>query len=181
MKPAFKVLSLLFLVLIFGIMGCQTNSPDSPLTDLTIKRSQNQLHFLQPQKSNLQKVFKTEQYITVASGGTIFLGDEDNGYCSLDFKPGDLTENTLIAFTWNSQNFIADLGPHGIQFNNPVRLTLSYKDANVSTVQEEGIRVWYYNEPETNWELIGGEVNAEEQQVETYIGHFSRYALAGED
>jgi hypothetical protein len=181
MKPSFKVISQIFLVLVFGILGCQTNAPDSPLTDLTVKRTPNQLQFLQAQKLGFHKVFKTEQYVTASGGGTVLLGDEEYGYCSLEFMPGDLNDNTIIIFEWDTDNFTAELTPHGINFNNPVKLTLSYKDADLSTVEEQALRVWYYEEPENDWELVGGQVNEEEQQVEAYISHFSRYALAGED
>ena len=181
MKLAFKILPQILFVLLFGILGCETNAPDSPLTALSIKSTTNQLQFLQPQRSGFNKVFKAEQYVTASGGGTVLLGDEQYGYCSLDFMPGSLNENTTISFRWDSQSFMAELTPHGIYFNNPVKLTLSFKNGEVSTQEAGALRVWYYNEPETNWELIGGEVDLEGQQVETYISHFSKYALAGED
>lgn len=181
MKLSAKISSQILLVLLLGMIGCQSDAPDSPLSDLSIKRSTNQLQFLKPQRSEFNKVFKTEQLVTASQGGTVVLGDESSGYCSIDFMPGDLTENMVISFRWDSQSFAADLTPHGIYFNNPVRLNLSYNDADVSNVDEEALRVWYYHGPEDNWELIGGEVDTEGQHVETYISHFSKYALAEED
>lgn len=181
MKPAFKIVSLILFAMLIGILGCQSDAPNSPIKDLSITRSGNKLQFLKSQKSSFSKVFKTERYVTTSAGGTVLLGDETSGYCSIDFMPGDLKANTLISFKWDSQNFFAELGPHGIHFNNPVRLILSYNDADVSTMEAENLRIWYYNEPQDAWELIGGEVNTEDQQVETYINHFSKYALAEED
>ena len=181
MKPAFKILSQIFLVFLFGILGCESDTPNNPIKDLATKRSTNQLQFLKPQKSGFNKAFKAEQYVTASDGGTVLLGDETSGYSSIDFMPGDLINNSVIIFEWDSQSFFAELNPHGIYFNNPVRLTLSYNEADVSGVQEENLRIWYYDESQDDWELIGGQVDTEERQVEAYIGHFSKYALAEED
>lgn len=181
MKLAFKIIFQLFFVMFFGILGCQSNAPNSPIKDTPLSRSTDQLNFLKPQKSAFNKVFRTEQYVTAAQGGTVLLGDENSGYLSLNFMPGDLTDNTVITFEWDSQSFFAELNPHGIYFNNPVKLTLSYNQADVSAVQEEDIKVWYYDEPQNTWELIGGQVDTETRHIETYINHFSLYALAEED
>lgn len=181
MKPAFKTLSQIFFVLLFGILGCQSDAPNSPIKDLPLKRSADQLRFLKPQNAAFNKVFRIEQFVIAAEGGTVLLGDEISGYLSLDFMPGDLTDNTVITFEWDSQSFFAELNPHGIYFNNPVRLTLSYNGADLSGVDEENLRIWYDDEPQNAWELIGGQVDPEERQVEAYINHFSKYALAEED
>lgn len=179
MKPASRISVQMFLILVFGILGCQSNSPNSSTADPTPQHSSSQPHFIKPLKSGFNKVFKTEQYIVASEGGTVLVGDEEYGYSSLEFMPEDLTENTTIVFRWDSQSFMAELTPHGIEFNSPVKLTLSFRDGDVSTEQAEALRVWYYNEPE--WDLIGGEVDLEEEHVEAYISHFSRYALAAED
>jgi hypothetical protein len=181
MKPAFKIIFQIFLVLLFGILGCESDTPNSPTKNLALNRSTNQLHFLKSQSSVFNKVFTTERYVAASEGGTVLVGDETSGYCSIHFMPGDLTDNTLISFEWNSQNFFTELNPHGIYFNNPVRLTLSYNQADVSAVDEENVRIWYYDESQNAWELIGGQVDTENRQVEAYISHFSRYALAEED
>jgi hypothetical protein len=180
-KSLFNVLLISVSALILLNLGCQSDTPSSPSTDLRVTRSSTQLHFLQPSEMEFNKTFRVKQYISENEGGTIVAGDEVSGYMSLDFMPGDLNYDTIIIFKWDTNNFGAEFAPHGISFNNPVRLNLSYKTADVSAIDEESIRLWYYNENENNWELVGGDVDTEEKEVSTYISHFSRYALAGED
>jgi hypothetical protein len=179
-KLLFNVLIFAVSSFIIGNLGCQSDSPSSPTSGIK-PNSTTQLHFLTPSESHFNKAFKVEQNISASSGGTIVVGDEASGYSSLDFMPGDLNYDTIITFRWDDQNYSAEFTPHGINFNNPVRLNLSYKTADVSAINEEALRIWYYNDNENHWELIGGEVDTEKQEVSAYINHFSRYELAGED
>lgn len=180
-KLLFKVLIFTLVSFVVSNLGCQSDTPSSPSSNLQEMQQSSQIHFLYTKGIHFNKAFKTEQLITESAGGTIIVGDETSGYSSLNFMPGDLNNNTMITFRWDTDNYIAEFAPHGIYFNNPVRLDMSYKTADLSAINEETLRIWYYNENEQAWELIGGEVNTEEQEVSAYINHFSRYALAGED
>ena len=39
-----------------------------------------------------------------------------------------------------------EFGPHGLYFNSPVELELSYKTANLDGFDEKDLRIYYYNE-----------------------------------
>ena len=75
----------------------------------------------------------------------------------------------------------AEFGPHGLQFNQPVRLHLSYKRADLTGIDESKLGIYYYNEDIDEYELIpSSKVNTEENYVECNLYHFSRYAIGTE-
>jgi len=74
----------------------------------------------------------------------------------------------------------AEFSPHGTTFNNPVAIRLSYKDADLTGINEQDIKIWYFNEIEGVWELIASDVDTGKKRVTGYIEHFSRYAIGSE-
>ena len=142
------------------------------------KRTTDELTFLKSQNPFLGKVFKVSQLITAANGGSIEVGNEKTGYSRITFKPGDLSANLNVGFWWNSNCFEVEFSPHGSNFNNPVLIRLSYKDANLTGIDEDSLKLWYYHEEEGIWEQAGHEINKQLKYVEGTITHFSRYAVA---
>ncbi len=180
-KKSLKLLLAALLSTVMILVGCQEETPFTPSqTSGGVTRSTNELTFLTSKTARLNKLFTTQQFITVAQGGLIESGDSLSGYSSLSFKPGDLPQDTTIFFEWDSQGYISELGPHGIFFNSPVALKLSYKDADLTNVIEDSLRIWYYNDVTDLWELVGGTVNKTDKYVEGYIEHFSRYAIGAD-
>lgn len=181
MKPRKQFLKWIILTALFVALlipfGCEKQSPFQPVSRNKVIRETSQIHFLKSKHPGFAKTFRKVQWITVANGGTITVGDDSSGYSDISFLSGDLDQDTLITFGWDSEGYISELSPHGIEFNNPVALRLSYKDADLSGVVEDSLRIWYYHEGSDVWELIGGTVNKTEKRVEGYINHFSRYAI----
>jgi Ni,Fe-hydrogenase I large subunit len=178
-----KALVALFLAVLI-LVGCQkdpySNSNESPVDQPKIYRTAEQLKFLTSKIKRLNKSFSTQQFITKAQGGTITAGDDTSGYSSLYFKRGDVPQDTLITFKWDSQGYITDLFPHGIVFNSPVEIILSYKHADLTGIDESKLHIWYYDENVNKWELIGGKVDTTNKVIKGYIHHFSRYAVASD-
>ena len=177
---SFQVFLIALLTVTVGFFGCQKEMPLTPESNLQNTHSTNQLTFLSSKSMRLEKAFSSQELITVAAGGTMTAGDDSSGYSSLFFKPGDLSNDATITFNGDSQGYITDLDPHGISFNTPVEIYLSYKDADLTQVNEDSLHIWYYNDNTTNWELVGGTVNKVDKRVEGFINHFSRYAVASE-
>lgn len=163
------------------IVACQTNTPNSPISDTKVLHPTDRLNFLTTQKANFAKNMVNERFISADEGGTIVIGDEEVGYSSIHFMPGDLSEDALITFSWDVQGHVAEFSPHGLNFNNPVALNLFYGNASLSGMNENNIRIWYFDETENAWELVSSEVNQAEKRVEGFVRHFSKYALAAED
>lgn len=90
-----------------------------------------------------------------------------------------MPEDMTITFQWAAYGiFQGVFGPHGTQFNHPVKVVLSYKSADLRGVVEENIRVYYFNHSTGYWEFIGGDLDMKHKRITVELSHFSRYALA---
>jgi hypothetical protein len=181
-----KIAGAFFLALLL-LVGCQKDpyaisneSNETTMSQPKTYRRADQLKFLTSKINRLNKRFSTQQFITNAVGGNIIAGDDTSGYSALYFKPGDVPQDTLITFNWDSHGYITDLFPHGIVFNTPVKIELSYKHADLTGIDESRLKIWYYDESINKWELIGGEVDTTQKVISGYIHHFSRYSVASE-
>ncbi|MCH7754074.1 hypothetical protein IH970_02975 [candidate division KSB1 bacterium] len=50
----------------------------------------------------------------------------------------------------------------------------------LGSTDENDLRIWYYDENNSLWELAGQIVNTQEKYVEGTTTHFSRYAIGSE-
>jgi len=187
-KKVVKIISI-FTIFIFCstyFYGCSKESPFAPIQTNdgdqldTIKRTTQEIKFLTANSTSLQKVFNKEQLITVSNGGTIEVGDGLKGICSITFLPGDVKEDVTVSLSWDSQNFATELLPHGIKFNNPVQVRFSYKNANLTGINENDLGIWYFDERENMWHLYGQTVDKGAKYVEGTTTHFSKYRVGDE-
>lgn len=177
------LLSVGLAVVLLLSFGCENQGLLTPRGSAQDSEASLQPVFLTPQNTELDKSFLPTlqltdiEYVTTEEGGTVEVGTSKTGYNNIHFLPNDLEKNSVISFNWDAKSFRANLGPHGLVFRNPVSLTLSYKNANLRKINEENLRIWYYNETTNAWELVGGKVNTKEKTVVAFIKHFSTYAL----
>ena len=168
--------------LILNFNSCSEQSPlESSDETISTKRAPGELKILKTKTASLNKVFVEEKLVKVEDGRKIKVGDDEHGESVIHFKPGDVSQDVLVRFYWESEGFLqggVEFSPHGTTFNNPVKIKLSYKDADLGDINENDIRIWYFNETDGTWELIGGVVNTKKKHVKGYITHFSRYALS---
>ena len=137
---------------------------------------------LKSTNTSLNKVFQKSQLIG-EDGGTIRVGKPKQGFSEVEIPAGALNDDVLITFWWESTGFLeggADFSPHGTTFNLPVRLELSYKDADLTGVNEDDLEIRYYDETTGQWEFIGNQVDKDKKVVVGYTDHFSRYAIGTE-
>jgi hypothetical protein len=176
----------LLVIFILSLLGCATKDPASmiaPNTSASNQRADGELKILKRANPRLGKSFLKAGLVKPSTGGYIVVGDLWSGFSSLSFPPFAVNREVWVTFRWESENLLqggAEFSPHGITFNRPARIRLSYKDADLQGINEDNIRIWYYNEDDGTWELIGGTVNKSGKCIEGYISHFSRYALAAE-
>ena len=189
MKRFEKILThLLTAGLVAGMMlnfsACSKESPlRSEAHSIAPKQADEELKILKAKTYSLGKLFVNEKLITVEDGGKIQVGDDEHGTSGLHFESGDVSQDVLVRFSWESTGLLvggAEFSPHGTVFNNPVKIKLSYKDADLTGINEQDIRIYYFNDTEGVWELIASDVNTVKKQVKGYIDHFSRYALAAQ-
>jgi hypothetical protein len=132
---------------------------------------------------SLQKRFVTSWHIPVGARGWAYAGDKEHGRCWLFFPRHALDKETVITIDWESSGFLeggVEFSPHGAEFNRPVMLWISYKDADLRGIDEEDLRIWYLNEDTEMWELIGDVVDTRNKMVGGLLHHFSRYAIGME-
>ncbi len=177
--------------------ACDTNSPMSSQNASKIgKTAQSNLgtiHILQMNEQAHQSllkggskdsVFYAEKLIKANMGGEIKVGNKEVGESKITFGKHDLPEDLTIAFQWSANGTFEGMlnnlvfGPHGTQFNKPVKVELSYKTADLQGIDEKKLKVFYFNEETGLWELIGGDVDTRGNKVIAYLKHFSRYAVA---
>ena len=143
-------------------------------------------------------------------GGLISVGNYQDGYSYLYFPPDALTEyidkdiatldgeaasasdltldgekssgiGIQIYCYWHTESLVqADFYPEGLVFSQPVYIRFSYKNADLTGIDEEKLGIYYYNPFTGSWELVSNQVNTAEDYVEGYLEHFSRYAIGME-
>ena len=180
--------------LILNFAACTNESPlSSQQPELSAKVVQSNIgtiRLLQVDTKELTlmkgKTFKETKKIKAKDGGTIDVGDRHYGKSKITFKKNDLPEDLTITFEWVSGGTFegklnpAEFGPHGLVFNSPVEVKLSYKKADLQGIEEEDLKIFYFNEETELWEFIGGEVDEKKKIVIGFLDHFSRYAIGAE-
>jgi hypothetical protein len=169
------------LIFILGFVGCQKEGPTAPSSKVQVTKTTKQIVFLKRPNNSSKKKIIAEKFISATKGGSITVGNEFSGYSSIHIKPGDISLGTMIKFGWNPNSYTTELSPDGLKFNYPVKIILSYRDADLRNILENKLKIWYHNEIENVWEFTGGEVNEIERNVTGYIHHFSRYAVGEDD
>lgn len=156
-------IAIVMIGLSINFTGCSKDPsplfPNQQETNLLNKRTTDQITFLKSKTPKLAKKVAVSQVVTANEGGLVRIGDYETGTSGVKFLPGDLQEDTTINICWDSENFQAEFSPHGIVFNRPVTIRLSYKDANLCDLNEDRLRIWYYDELNNLWEIVGNEVN----------------------
>jgi hypothetical protein len=158
--------------------ACADNTPLQSTDEIRVDASVpfTMLKVLHPR---LNKEFQRSKWID-EDGGSIWVGDEVHGYSSLYFPDDAVDDDVLVTFWWESTGFLeggAEFSPHGITFDKPVRMQLSYKDADLTGVNEDDLKIFYYHEDTGEWEVIGDYVDKRRKVVVGYTTHFSRYGV----
>ena len=123
-------------------------------------------------------LFTSEKFISAAEGGEVVVGNPRLGFSKVVFQPNDLPQDMAISMTWGGKKFCDGVfAPHGTVFNQPVRVELSYKCAKLKGIDEDQLKIYYFNESTNVWEHIGGTVDKVNKVVVAYLEHFSRYAI----
>lgn len=177
--------SVLLTGLLMSFTACSEQSPLQSYDDSAVTRvAAGDLHILKSLNGpSLNKAFIKQQVIKKSKGGLIEVGDKQHGKSSLNFPKDAVSEDVEVTFEWESTGFLeggAQFSPHGTVFLKPVEIKLSYKDADLTGINEADLKIWYFNEDLGVWELVGDEVHPDQKYVRGYINHFSRYAIGAE-
>ena len=117
--------------------------------------------------------YYVEQVVKAAEGAVINLLDVE-----MVIPPGAIDNDTLFSIEIPNPSIYADhFGTDGLVFDEPVRITMSYRDAILDGVNEISIKMAWFDERSGEWDVIECELNQEEMLVTAFVSHFSAYAL----
>nr|MBI5456019.1 peptidoglycan DD-metalloendopeptidase family protein [Candidatus Levybacteria bacterium] len=124
------------------------------------------------------------------AGGSISLGDILVSISSNTFNAevkiiadfGPFESNGLIKSVMPSifLNAFDSLGQKVTQFLQPVTITYDYADADLLNINEESLKIYWFNEETGQWEGLPSIVDTLNKKVSTETTHFSQFALMGE-
>lgn len=171
-----KLLTVSTFLSVLAAMGCGSYSPVSPSQDDTTPGVVNPV-FVQVLSTSAgssgrdmmqSSSTSVSMAISAETGGTV-----TNGYISLYFPPGALDDDTEITIDMPRYPVaIVELGPHGIEFNKNVIMTLPL--AMIDSDKDSYTTLWN-NENAGIWEDIGGRI--EDGNVISELEHFSEYGF----
>lgn len=185
MKPLRSFRGLFAALFILGSAACspETAPPLSPapapelslIGDLTGTLTGTVSELLPP-VSGLLECKVTESYSTTQYvgpfGGTIRVGPH-----SLHIPAGALKSTQRITATAPKGNFVeVEFQPHGLKFDRPTQLTMSYRDCGL--VGQLLPRIVYADDDRNILEILLTVPNVLRQTVTAKTDHFSSYMLA---
>jgi len=114
-----------------------------------------------------------EQVIPTATGGELSLLD-----VTLSVPVKAVDNDTLFSILIPDPNvFYNEFGTDGLVFSRPVTVTMSYRDADLTGVNESTIRIGWLNETTGHFHDIECVVDFESKTVTGTLDHFSAYGL----
>jgi len=119
----------------------------------------------------------TSAKISAIQGGRLELYD-----VVLDIPPGALKNDTTYSINIPDPTvFYNEFGTDGLVFLKPVTVTMSYREADLSGVDESTIRIGYLNHNTGQYENVICTVNFEDKTVTGQLNHFSAYGLISDE
>ena len=107
----------------------------------------------------------------------------------LNINPSESFSNVLINITAPNENKpsnlprVKELEINAPGLNNKIdsaALKVYYTSSEISGINEDSLKLYYYNETSQTWEALPSIVNKIEKYVEANLEHFSTYGLFGE-
>jgi hypothetical protein len=114
-----------------------------------------------------------EQVISSSEGGQLVLLD-----VILTVPAGAVPNDTLFSiYIPDDDVFFNEFGTDGLVFDVPVTVTMSYRGADLSGVDETTIRIGWLDESTGVWKDMIGQVDYVNKTVTATLHHFSAYGL----
>lgn len=176
--------SLLLILALFAVVGCDKNPIQSQLQDDTVSLSAAKQA---TDQENGFSCYESSGLITVAYGGEIQLG-WGGPKNALQFAPGSVPNDVVIDITTcivkdNPQNDYSvielDFEPDGLFFSPPAQIVINAGSLNaLRAPNHKGVVRLYYFNPDTNEWLLQQEVEIKKGKVTFEIDHFSKFGIS---
>lgn len=161
--------------LLFASIGCSPGTPTAPsLAPQNVVESPNFVRILSTSKDVQGPMLsdgEASKLICAEDGGFV-----SNGRVTLEFPPNALSEDTEITIeTYTDGTLTVELGPHGIEFNAPVIMTVDLTGTTAETMSSATTTIWY-NPNENWWETITKLESGDSNVVSASLEHFSKFS-----
>ena len=170
-SPFIKLASV-FVLAVLLMAGCSR----SPLDNTDEQQPPTLLQRSDAFKSSVQfsaSDLYMEQVVSSSEGGRMELLD-----VILDIPAGAVKNDTVFSINIPDINvFYNEFGTHGLVFDKPVKVTMSYRDADLTGVNESSIRIAWLNEDTGQFEDMACEVDTVNKVITAELEHFSAYGL----
>jgi len=185
LKNSNRLLAGFVLAIGFLLVSCDTPSGLAPeQNDTTARLAASQSRPLQRVRRRIV-VAKGGKQITGSSGGTAskWIKAKKGGKLKylghmLKFPKNALPQDTLISITVLPGDFIdVDFGPDG-HFNQEVTVRLSYKDADLTGIDENNLTMAWIDDATGELVEIPSTVHKKKKYVEAKTDHFTQYTLS---
>lgn len=90
---------------------------------------------------------------------------------------GSLLESIVPSFFLNAANSIGDTIT---QFFKPITITYDYAQADLLNINEDTLKLYYFNEQTQTWEALPSTVDKTTKTIKAETTHFSHFAIMGE-
>jgi hypothetical protein len=182
MKSRSMVLATGVLIFVAALLvtGCSVQSPVGPNVEPTpepdqphvLSRSAASVGFAQGSPINMYN----EAMVSAKDGGRLQVFD-----VVLEIPAGALDVDTVYSINIPDISvFYNEFGTDGLVFKQPVTVTMSYRNADLSGVDESTIRIGWWDEEHGKWLSMDCELDRVNQVVVGKLYHFSAYALVSD-
>jgi len=159
-------------ILLIELIGCSRIPTQSVQSNQTVILKRNVTAY-----KLLGSSAYADTVFTAAGGGVISLLDVE-----LTFPPNALPADTLIFINIpDVAVFENHFGTDGLRFNVPVKVVMSYRDADLTGIDESHITIAWFNEITGQWNSMPCVLDRINKTVMGFVEHFSAYALISDN
>ncbi len=170
-SPFLKSVSV-FILVVLMMAGCSR----SPLDNTDVPQQPTLLQRSEAFKASVQysaSELYIEQVISASEGGRLELLD-----VVLEIPAGAVPHDTIFSISIPDLNvFYNEFGTNGLVFEKPVKVTMSYRDADLTGINEASIRIAWFNYQTGVFEDLACTVDTVNKSITAELEHFSAYGL----
>jgi hypothetical protein len=132
-------------------------------------------------RTEVNMTWQREKSIPGDKGGIVWVGDYTRGISDVTIFPDKNYEQIDVNFYWKTKGLLmgkVNFAPDEIKEIDPIRIRLSYQDAELLDVDENQIKLFGFNEKKSSWEPLESRVDKAQKRVVGFLKRPGCVALA---
>jgi hypothetical protein len=127
--------------------------------------------------------YQAKRFIEAHKGAKLEVEGPDLDKSYVEFKEYDLPADMTVTFKWaDGERFVGtvtciEAAYQDAIFNNPVKIRVSYKNAQLVELVENNLDLFMYNPSTEEWEALEGIVNLNDNEIDATITRFGEIAI----